>query len=345
MTRDGQAFLAFAKHDELLAIGPDPGMKLVKVEAKPRYGSYYLHITYEDGLTRPEVPKHPVRILGIDPGLDNFAAVTNNIGLEPFIIDGKERGSMNQWFNKAKAEAVSKLTAGHDPKDRSVRRASRRTMRLSERRDNRIRDWFFRIGHYIMRYAKAHRAEVIVIGHNQGQKQGIAIGKRNNQNFVGIPYGRFISTMEFLSRVYGVPVVMREESYTSKASLLDADPIPVYGDGDGQFSFSGQRIRRGLYRSGKGTLINADINGAGNIIRKEYPYAFQGQDLAYLARTVRRITLREILGVAKKQPDRNKRGFNRKSKASKTRGHAKRKQRMEAMAAKMNAAAQGNTAA
>ena len=148
------------------------------------------------------------------------------------------------------------------------------------------------------------------------QKQKINLGSGNNQHFVSIPYARFFWILTCVAAKAGIPVIETEESYTSKASLIDKDPIPVYKEGDNsKYQFSGKRISRGQYKSKEGTILNADVNGAGNIIRKVYPNAFDGvTDFSYTNKTVIRVT-REALCHAKHKkkharPQR-KRGMNR----------------------------------
>ena len=109
----------------------------------------------------------------------------------------------------------------------------------------------------------------LVIGYNKEQTQGINIGKVNNQKITSIPYHKFRKKLEYLCTEYGIKYISQEESYTSKASAIDGDAIPVYGEKETP-SFSGKRIHRGLYRSNDGSILNADINGSINILRKYF---------------------------------------------------------------------------
>ena len=119
-----------------------------------------------------------------------------------------------------------------------------------------MRDYFYKCAWYICRYAQTTGVEVIVMGHNEGQKQEITLGDKNNQHFVAIPYLKFITILKTVAAKCGIAVVVREESYTSRASLLDMDDIPTYKHGDDtKYQFSGKRIPRGLYRSGTGTVM------------------------------------------------------------------------------------------
>ena len=139
------------------------------------------------------------------------------------------------------------------------------------------------------------------MGHNDGQKQEIDLKDNVNQNFVSIPYTKFITILKTVASKCGIAVVIREESYTSQASLLDMDDIPTYKKGENKkYAFSGKRIHRGLYRSKNGTLLNADIHGAANILRKEYPNAFGSiKDFTYLCVTTISIGYKDLYRNAK----------------------------------------------
>ena len=124
---------------------------------------------------------------------------------------------------------------------------------------------------------------MIVVGHTKGQKQEINIGHVNNQNFVSIPFQKFLYILKITAWTYKIALIDREESYTSLASLLDFDEIPTYNKNNTEkYVFSGKRVYRGLYKSKDGILINADVNGVGNTIRKEYPDAFKDIDMSYI---------------------------------------------------------------
>ncbi len=108
----------------------------------------------------------------------------------------------------------------------------------------------------------------IVFGWNKGQKDGIDIGTKNNQKFVQIPTAKLKERIYELCELYRIQFIETEESYTSQASFLDGDIIPVYGEKPDNWKPSGKRIKRGLYRPGNFAPINADANGAANILRK-----------------------------------------------------------------------------
>ena len=290
----GKAYLQFVNLKETLCVGKDSqyqGLKYVKTEIKPFHGQFRILITLDDHVKEPELPKNPKRILGIDPGVDNLLTVAGNFRKAPFIIRGGVVKSINQRFNKRRAELIASLTRGCDSSH--SRKDSRALDALSRKREDTLRDIFYKCAWYLVRYAKVHRVEVIVIGYNPLQKQEISIGKQNNQSFVSIPFQKLRETIQMVAHRAGIPVVMQDESYTSKASCLDHDPVPDYKKGDVPPEFSGKRIERGLYRSAKGILINADVNGAANIIRKQYPDAFKGQRMSYLYRTTESVNIQD----------------------------------------------------
>ena len=298
--KDGRVYLRFVNHKQPVQIGKESlyaDMTYVKTEVKPQYGGYSILLTFKEDIILPEVPKFPKRILGIDVGVDNFCAVANNFGDTPFLIKGGAIKSMNQNFNKERARLLSEVTKGSD--STHSKKETKRLHTLSRKRETRLRDFFYKTAWYLVRYAKRQQAEVIVAGHNEDQKQNICIGTRNNQNFVSIPFCRFLDILRYTAAKAGIPVVVREESYTSKASLLDLDTIPTYKKGDtANYTFSGKRVRRGLYKTNSGLLINADINGAGNILRKEYLSAFDGQELSYLYETTNVVSYTDIYAGA-----------------------------------------------
>ena len=298
--KDGHVYLRFVNHKPPVLIGKESlyaDMTYVKTEVKPQYGGYSILLTFKEDIVLLEVPKSPKRILGIDVGVDNFCAVANNFGDAPFLIKGGAVKSMNQNFNKERARLLSEVTKGSD--STYSKKETKRLHTLSRKRETRLRDFFYKTAWYLVRYAKQRQAEVIVAGHNEDQKQNICIGRQNNQNFVAIPFCRFLDILRYTAAKAGIPVVLREESYTSRASLLDLDAIPAYKKGDTtNHTFSGKRVHRGIYKTDKGLFINADINGAGNILRKEYPYAYDGQNMKYLCETTEVVSYTDIYAGA-----------------------------------------------
>lgn len=327
--KDGRAYLQFVNHRQPVLIGREflySDMTYVKTEVKPQYGGYSILLTFKEDIILPEVPKFPKRILGIDVGVDNFCAVANNFGDIPFLIKGGAVKSMNQNFNKERARLLSEVTKGSD--STHSKKETKRLHTLSRKRETRLRDFFYKTAWYLVRYAKQQQAEVIVAGHNEDQKQNICIGRQNNQNFVSIPFCRFLDILRYTAAKAGIPVVLREESYTSRASLLDLDAIPAYKKGDTtNHTFSGKRVHRGIYKTDKGLFINADINGAGNILRKEYPYAYDGQELSYLYETTKVVSYTDIYIGAKSLCNERYNGKNHQSGMGSRANHQYRKER------------------
>lgn len=239
-----------------------------QVRIVPRKGFYVVEVIYEHEQEKSAVTS--AYYAGIDIGLDNLVALTSNLpGYVPVLVNGRPIKSVNQFYNKRKAELQSKL--GHPG-------TTKRMERLTNKRTWRIDHYLHTASRWIIEDLVAHGIETVVIGKNDGWKQQANMGKRTNQNFVSIPHARFISMLQYKAELAGIVVILTEESYTSKASFLDRDEMPVYtSNRKEQPKFSGKRIERGLYRAADGTLINADCNGSSNIIRKVAPDAFEAE--------------------------------------------------------------------
>lgn len=113
-----------------------------------------------------------------------------------------------------------------------------------------------------MNYLVLHDINTLVVGKNVGQKQNIELGKQTNQNFVQVPFNDLIHQLSYKCKQVGISLVLIEESYTSKCSFLDNEPVQK------QQHYQGKRIKRGLFQSKTGKLINADVNGSLNILKK-----------------------------------------------------------------------------
>lgn len=251
--------------------------KFEKIEIKPYHSSFLLIITYidsdiqeiEDTEENEETEYNHSKVMGIDLGVKNFATITDNLGNEPIIIKGGFLKSKNQYFNKYNGLITSSLQKGTVPTESHKRDAKLEV--LSVNRDKFFRDCFYKIAHKICRIAEERDVKEIVIGHNDFWKQESEMGDKNNQNFVNIPFSQFIHILKWTGLKYKIKVIEAEESYTSKASFLDNDEIPTYQKGvKCDAVFSGKRIKRGLYQSKEGIIINADVNASYNIIRKTF---------------------------------------------------------------------------
>ena len=224
----------------------DKKIKEIRIIPKVNARFFEIQYTYEEYIEQKKLNKD--KALAIDLGINNLCTCVTSNG-SSFIIDGKRLKSINQWYNKENAKLQS-------IKDKQgIDNITTRQSIILNNRNNKLNDYMNKTARYIIDYC---------INNDIG-----TIGKQNNQNFVNIPYGKLRDKLEYLSKLYGINLIKQEESYTSKTSFFDKDNIPVYNDNNhNAYSFSGQRIKRGLYKTSTNKLINADINGALNIMRK-----------------------------------------------------------------------------
>ena len=227
-----------------------------QVRIIPKVGCYVIEVVY--GVEENRL-KQNQRVAAIDLGLNNLAAVVTNDGDNPILISGRKIKSINQYYNKMTSKKQALLPYNVF--------TSKSLDRLWLKRNNKISYEIHKITKFLANYFDERDVSKVIIGNNSGWKNGINIGKRNNQNFVNIPYTKFINQLTYKCKSLGITVIVREESYTSKASFLDYDEIPNYKEG-AKHKFSGKRIKRGLYRSTT-RKINADVNGAYNTMVKE----------------------------------------------------------------------------
>lgn len=224
----------------------------------PKTGCYVIEVIYE---IKENKAKQNQRVAAIDLGLNNLATVVTNDGDNPILISGKKIKSINQYYNKITSKKKALLPYNVF--------TSKSLDRLWLKRNNKISYEIHKITKFLANYFDERDVSKVIIGNNSSWKNEINLGKRNNQNFVNIPYTKFINQLTYKCQLLGITVITREESYTSKASFLDYDEIPNYKD-ETTHKFSGKRIKRGLYRSTT-RKINADVNGAYNIMVKENP--------------------------------------------------------------------------
>lgn len=285
---------------------PRIGEKLVEVRIVPYYGSYRLQLVTDDGAPEEDLipdekdiigkDDRPAGVMAIDLGLDNLAAITDNRGGMPIVIKGGAVKERNQWYNRRIANIRSDLMKGHDPKTYKPP-VTRQMKALGRKRDAFLNDTFYKYAHYICRLARERDISFIIAGHNEGQKQGINLGRKTDQAFVQVPFSRFLHILRVTAVKYGIRVILQEESYTSKACFMERDPMPTYEkEGKEKPAFSGRRIKRGLYRQADGRFINADVNGSANTGRKYDSRIFpEGQDYGYLLGTVKAMSYKSIL--------------------------------------------------
>ena len=251
--KDG--LIRFPKKTELLPIKTKV-QNLKQVRIVPSTSCYVIEVLYEKQEIKHE-NLNKNSYLSIDLGLNNLCAVVSNQpGLQPFLISGKPLKSINQYYNKQKAKIQSELIL----KQNSF--ISNKLNKLALKRNNKIKNYMHSVSKKIVNYCINNNIGNIVIGYNKKWKQNIELGKRNNQNFVNIPFLTFINQIQYKATLQGISVTLTEESYTSKCSFLDSEVVQKHE------IYAGKRIKRGLFKTAKGVFINADINAAFNILKK-----------------------------------------------------------------------------
>jgi len=230
--------------------------KIREIRILPRNGQFYAEFVYQIQSTVIELDVS--KVLGIDPGLNNWLTCISNVGTS-FIIDGLHLKSLNQWYNKRVATIKEHRPQGF---------WSKRLARITEKRNRQVRDAVNKAARLVLNHCIKNQIGTVVFGGNKGMRQEINLGSKTNQNFVQIPTARLKDRISQLCEQYGIRFIETEESYTSKASFGDSDELPKFGEKTEGWKESGKRVNRGLYRSKDGSKINADCNGAANILRK-----------------------------------------------------------------------------
>lgn len=225
-----------------------------QVRITPQAMCFVIEVVYEQKIKIDENIKKE-NFLALDLGVNNLATSVNNVGLRPFIINGRVIKSVNQMYNKAKAKLMSYV---------GDRGTSNRIKQLTHYRNNFIEDKIHKASRFIVDYCVENKIGTIIIGHNKGWKTAINIGNSNNQKFLNIPHSKLIDKVEYKAAMVGINVTVNEESYTSKIDHL------VYKEMKHQENYLGKRVKRGLFQSSIGQLLNADINGAIGIARKVF---------------------------------------------------------------------------
>ncbi len=236
----------------------------------PRNGCFYLELVYKTKDIQADV--NPSKALMIDHGMNNWLTCISNAGTS-FIIDGLHLKSINQGYNKRVAFLMEGMANGY---------WSKRLERLTENRNRTMRDAINKAARKVIDHCLDNKLGTVVFGWNVGMKNGANMGAKTNQKFVQIPTGRLKDRIAQLCEQHGIRFVETEESYSSKASFVDLDPLPTFGEKPEGWRPSGKRMKRGLYRTANGWLLNADCNGGANIGRKVA--AILGLDLSGVSR-------------------------------------------------------------
>lgn len=235
--------------------------KINQVRIVPKGQFFCLEIVYSISV-ESDLLSDNGRYMSIDLGLDNLVTVVTNTGLNPIIVNGKGLKSDNQYYNKKKAHYQSVA------KQMNNQHYTNRLYRLTQKRNLKVEDYLHKASRYIVDFALENQINTIVIGNNKNWKQSISLGKKTNQSFVQLPHQKLIDKICYKAELFGIQVILTEESYTSGNSFLDDEPPQK------EFYNKKRRVRRGLFVSNKGIKINADVNAAFQIMKKVFPNVF-----------------------------------------------------------------------
>lgn len=236
--------------------------KIKQIQIIPKFNARFFEIQYIYEIQEEKIKLNTNNALAIDLGVNNLCTCITNTG-KSFIIDGRKLKSINQFFNKYNA----KLQSIKDKQN--IKKQTKQQYLISRKRKNRVDDYINKTCRYIINYCLINDIGTLVIGYNQSFQNKANLGKRNNQVFTHLPFGKIREKLECLCKRYNINYILQEESYTSKASFFDNDELPLYNaDNPQTYEFSGKRIKRGLYQTKNNYRFNADCNGALNILRK-----------------------------------------------------------------------------
>lgn len=273
--KDGESILIFTKQNCKIKNGyikfpKKSELKSIKTRLQsfreiriiPNRPDYTVEIVYEKpGTVKQELPLN--RMQAIDLGATNIITIVNNLSVSPIVVkdNGKGIKSINQFYNKEKARLQSIY-------DLQGIKEGKQMQRLNGKHSRKIKDTTHKLSRFIIDSCVSNNIGKLIIGYNQAWKQGANLGRRTNQTFTQIPYLTIMNQMNYKSKEIGIEIVEQEESYTSKCSFLDNEPIKHHG------AYMGKRVSRGMFVSSKGVYINADVNAGYNIMRKSEPKAF-----------------------------------------------------------------------
>ena len=241
--------------------------KIDQVRIIPRGSCYVIEVVYQKAQELATID--PTLIAAIDLGVNQLAAITSTKpGFQPRLVNGRPLKDLNHYYNQQRAHIQSELA-------KENRKTSKKLDQITTKRNRRVNAYLHTASRRIIDLLIEEGIGTLIIGKNPLWKQEVDMGQKNNQQFVQIPHARLITLLTYKARLLGIQVTVHEESYTSKASFLDRDPLPTYNPKQTEKPhFSGKREKRGLYRASNGRRIHADINGSYNILRKSVPNAF-----------------------------------------------------------------------
>lgn len=256
---------------------------VVEVRLVPRATCYVVEIVY---YKQEQEPSSSPYVAGIDLGLTNLVALTSNQpGFRPILINGRPLKSVNQFYNKTKAQLQAQLD--------EERKTSKRIQSLTAYRNRYVDNYLHNTSRRVVNLLQESEIGILVIGKNENWKQNLNIGKRNNQSFTQIPHARLIDQIAYKCQLAGILVVVTEESYTSKTSALDLETPRKHN------TYLGKRVKRGLFESQSGIKVNADVNGSLQITRKVFPNAYTVEGIASAAVAPLKVT--PLLSVKSEQ--------------------------------------------
>ena len=257
---------SFKKNHKKISIKIPPILldkKIKEIRIIPKFNARFFEVQYTYEVEEEQRNLDKNHALAIDFGINNLATCVTSKG-RSFIIDGKKLKSINQWFNKENARLQS-----IKDKQKYGKKPTLRQKYLYSSRNNKVNDYMSKTARKIINYCLENNIGILICGYNETFQRNSNIGKANNQTFVNIPFGKLREKLEYLCKLYSLRFVEQEESYTSKSSFFDMDILPKFEvDKPQTYSFLGKRIKRGLYQTSKGYILNADVNGALNILRK-----------------------------------------------------------------------------
>ena len=215
-------------------------------------------ITIEIGYEREEkVFKDNGKFASIDLGLNNLMTIVTSTKEKPLIINGLPLKSINQRFNKRSSKVKSELFL------KNQKYSSKKLYNIVNKRNNKVKDYLHKSSTFLVNYLVSNDITNLIIGYNENWKQNINLSKKNNQNFVSIPFYTLINQIQYKCKLKGINAILINESYTSKCSFLDNEKITKHEE------YLGIRIKRGLFkRKINNQLVNADVNSACNILKK-----------------------------------------------------------------------------
>jgi putative transposase len=256
---------------------------VVQARVVPRATQYVIEVVYERKEEQAAVDTS--LFAALDLGVTNLAAITSNkAGFEPLLVNGRGLKAINQWYNKQREHLQKQLA-------KISRFTSHKLDALTDKRNRRINHQLHLASRAIVKFLIEEGIGTLIIGKNAFWKQEVEMGKRNNQAFVQIPHTRFIEMLRYKAELVGIRVIVTEESYTSQASFLDRDEMPVYDPvRTDKPQFSGWRDGR-WYRVKGRRPIHSDVNGSYNIARKVFPTAFDGPGIEAFAVRPRRLAV------------------------------------------------------